>query len=169
MPSQPNPVTSIATRTQPAGLRVGDRERSDACDQLSAHFAAGRLSDDELEERLSAAVAGRTKSDLHRLLADLPPLTDSSRKPAAPATVPRPAGLASHVLDVFALIAVIGCVIMAGLGALLVLFSGDGAVIAVATLTTMVAGVGSASVVHLVHRAWAHDHAVRPPVDRSSR
>ena len=133
MPSQPNPVTSIATRPQPAGLRVGDRERSDACDQLSAHFAAGRLSDDELEERLSAAVAGRTKSDLHRLLADLPPLTDSSRKTAAPATVPLPAGLASNVLDVFALIAVIGCVIMAGLGALLVLFSGDGAVIAVAT------------------------------------
>ena len=167
MPSQPNPVTSIATRPQPAGLRVGDRERSDACDQLSAHFAAGRLSDNELEERLSAAVAGRTKSDLHRLLADLPPLTDSSRKTAAPATVPRPAGLASNVLDVFALIAVIGCVIMAGLGALLVLFSGDGGIIAFATLTTMVAGVGSASVVHLVHRAWAHDHSVRPPVDRS--
>ena len=169
MPSQPNPVTSIASRPQPAGLRVGDRERSDACDQLSAHFAAGRLSDDELEERLGAAVGGRTKSDLHRLLADLPPLADSSRKPAAPATVPRPAGLASNVLDVFALIAVIGCVIMAGLGALLVLFSGDGGIIAVATLTTMVAGVGSASAVHLVHRAWAHDHAVRPPADRSSR
>ncbi len=72
--------------------------------------------------------------------------------------MPRPAGVASNVLDVFALIAVIGCVIMAGLGALLVLFSGDGAVIAVATLTAMVAGVGSASVVHLVHRALAHDH-----------
>ena len=29
---------------------------------------------------------------------------------------------------------------------------------AVATLTTLVAGVGQRSGVHLVHRAWAHDH-----------
>ena len=163
MPSYQDPVTSIVPRPRPTGLRVGDRERSEACDEVSAQFAAGRLDDDELGERLSAAVAARTKTDLHRLLADLPPLPDSQRQPATPAKQPRPV-VVSSVLDVLALIALIGCVLMAGLGALVVLIGGEGAVVVVATLTALVAGVGSASGIHLVHRAGAsRDPAVLPP------
>ena len=78
-------------------------------------------------------------------------------------TQPRPVGVPSTVLDVLAVIALVGCVLMAGLGALLVLLSGEGVVVVVATLTALVAGIGSASGVHLVHRAWAcHEVAARP-------
>jgi len=165
MPSQQNPVTSIVPGPQPTGTRIGDQERSEACDELSAQFAAGRLNDDELDERLTAAVAARTGSDLHRLLADLPPLDDHRRQPGTPvAPSPRP-GVACSVLDVLAVIALVGCVLMAGLGALLVLISGEGVVIAVATLTALVAGLGSASGVHLVHRAWAAMTSGRPGAD----
>ena len=165
MPSHQDPVTSIVPRPQPGGPRVGDRERSDACEELSAQFAAGRLNGDELEQRLGAAVAARTKSDLHRLLADLPPLTDPQRQPGTPVMPSRPVGMACSVLDVLAVIALVGSVILAGLGALLVLVSGEGVVVAVATLTALVAGLGSASGVHLVHRALAsHDaRLLRPP------
>ncbi len=40
-----------------AGLRVSDRERERAVDLLSAHAAEGRLSVEELEARIDAALA----------------------------------------------------------------------------------------------------------------
>jgi hypothetical protein len=53
-------------------LRAGDEERQATIDRLAAHFRAGRLSDDELEERTAAAHAARTRGDLAALEADLP-------------------------------------------------------------------------------------------------
>jgi Domain of unknown function (DUF1707) len=49
---------------------VSDRDRAAA--QLQVHFAAGRLTPDELDDRLTAAIAVRTFGDLRRALADLP-------------------------------------------------------------------------------------------------
>jgi hypothetical protein len=56
----------------PELVRIGDRERADAADRLSAHAAAGRLSIEELEERLEAVQAAVFARDLHALEADLP-------------------------------------------------------------------------------------------------
>jgi hypothetical protein len=53
-------------------VRVGDRERAEAADRLAAHAAAGRLSVDELEERLERAQAAVFARDLHTVEADLP-------------------------------------------------------------------------------------------------
>ena len=64
-------------------LRVGDRERAAAAERLSAHAAAGRLSIEELEERLAAANAAVHGRDLAVLEADLP-------GPPAPAPPRRP-------------------------------------------------------------------------------
>ena len=64
-------------------LRVGDRERAAAAERLSAHAAAGRLSMEELEERLAAANAAVHGHDLAVLEADLP-------GPPAPAPPRRP-------------------------------------------------------------------------------
>lgn len=55
-------------------LRVSDADRERAAAALSAHYAAGRLDDQELDERLNAAYAARTESQLRALSADLPPL-----------------------------------------------------------------------------------------------
>jgi hypothetical protein len=58
-------------------LRASDHDREQAAAALSAHYAAGRLDDGELDERLNAVYAARTESDLAAILADLPPLPAS--------------------------------------------------------------------------------------------
>ena len=70
--------------TQPDDLRVGDAERAAAAERLSAHAAAGRLTLEELEERLAAANAAVHGRDLAVLEADLPGAA------AVPARRPRP-------------------------------------------------------------------------------
>jgi Domain of unknown function (DUF1707) len=53
-------------------LRIGDAERDAAIAALSEHFAAGRLSKDEFDERTEAAWAARTAGALAPLFVDLP-------------------------------------------------------------------------------------------------
>ena len=53
-------------------VRASDAEREDVSRQLGAHAAAGRLTPEELGERLDAAYAARTHGELMRLLEDLP-------------------------------------------------------------------------------------------------
>jgi len=53
-------------------MRVSDAEREAAAAELQEHFASGRLSQDELDERLSAAFAAKTRADLNELFTDLP-------------------------------------------------------------------------------------------------
>ena len=55
-------------------MRVGDAEREAMLDELRTHAAAGRLDTVELEERIDAALAARTQTDLDALTADLPAL-----------------------------------------------------------------------------------------------
>ena len=67
-------------------VRVGDRERADAAERLSAHAAAGRLTVDELEERLERAGRAVHAADLSALEADLPaPRPAPPRRPGPPA------------------------------------------------------------------------------------
>jgi hypothetical protein len=58
-------------RADPA-LRVSDAERDEVAALLRDHAAEGRLTDDELDERLGRALSGRTRGDLDATLADLP-------------------------------------------------------------------------------------------------
>jgi DNA-binding PadR family transcriptional regulator len=51
---------------------VSDADRDLAIARLREHFAAGRLTYAELDERLTAALTVRTAGDLRGLLADLP-------------------------------------------------------------------------------------------------
>lgn len=53
-------------------LRIGDAERDATVEQLNEHFAAGRLTAREHDERTSLALTARTQADLDALLADLP-------------------------------------------------------------------------------------------------
>ena len=65
-------------------LRVGDAERERVADLLAEHHAVGRLTLAELDERLTATLAARTRDDLVAPLADLP------AAPRAPAPAPVP-------------------------------------------------------------------------------
>jgi hypothetical protein len=62
-------------------LRVGDAERAAAAERLSTHASAGRLTLEELEERLAAANAAVHGRDLAVLEADLPGAAAPSRPP----------------------------------------------------------------------------------------
>jgi hypothetical protein len=56
----------------PHALRIGDAERDAAAADLGEHYAAGRLTLDELHERLDAVFSAKTFSHLTRIMADLP-------------------------------------------------------------------------------------------------
>jgi hypothetical protein len=56
----------------PYALRIGDAERDAAAADLGEHYAAGRLTLDELNQRLDAVFAAKTWGQLTRLMADLP-------------------------------------------------------------------------------------------------
>ena len=53
-------------------IRVSDADRDRVAAQLRDHFAAGRITPGELDERLSAALNAKTFGDLRRIMADLP-------------------------------------------------------------------------------------------------
>ena len=63
-------------------FRISDADRDRAAALLRDHFAAGRLTRQELDERLAAALSARTSGDLGGVLADMP----------EPAPVPQQAG-----------------------------------------------------------------------------
>jgi hypothetical protein len=54
-------------------LRIGDADRERVADRLRQAAGEGRLSPEELDERLGAAFAARTAGELEPLVADLPP------------------------------------------------------------------------------------------------
>lgn len=55
-----------------SNMRVGDAEREAVAAQLREHYADGRLTLDELNERLDQAFAARTRADLTAVTRDLP-------------------------------------------------------------------------------------------------
>ncbi len=55
-------------------LRASDEQRDRAAAEIREHFAAGRLTDEELSERVQAVYDARTVGDIKALLADLPKL-----------------------------------------------------------------------------------------------
>jgi Domain of unknown function (DUF1707) len=69
-------------------LRIGDAEREAAISSLSSHFAEGRLTQVEHEERMALALNARTGRDLDVLFADLPrrgddtPATRANQRPS---------------------------------------------------------------------------------------
>ncbi|MEZ5094865.1 MAG: DUF1707 domain-containing protein [Nocardioides sp.] len=80
------PTTPAADRSRWAQLRLSDAERDRAAQALGEHFAHGRLTADEHEERTERAYAARTHAELPPLFADLP-----GGSPVPAQTQPRPA------------------------------------------------------------------------------
>lgn len=58
---------------EPSAIRIGHAERDQAVETLREAAADGRLTLDELDGRIEAALAARTRDDLRPLLADLIP------------------------------------------------------------------------------------------------
>jgi hypothetical protein len=68
-------------------LRASDAERTRTADELRVHCLAGRITVDELEQRVAQAMSAKTVHELAELLHDLPPVATppSTREPTTPA------------------------------------------------------------------------------------
>ena len=71
-----------------AELRVGDADRQGAVAELQRHYVDGRLTSDELDERVAQALSARTFGELAMPLGDLPALALASPVQSL-ATAPR--------------------------------------------------------------------------------
>jgi Domain of unknown function (DUF1707) len=65
-------MSDAITQQARQAIRASDGERDQVVAQLQRDFADGRLTQPELEERVGAALAARTRDQLRTLTADLP-------------------------------------------------------------------------------------------------
>jgi hypothetical protein len=85
-------------------VRVGDAERDATMAQLREHFAAGRLTFDELTERIDAALVTKTQRQIDALMADLPrPPRVARPEPAEVVPAPDPGRFLVFAMLLFAL------------------------------------------------------------------
>lgn len=73
-------------------IRISDADREQVTSRLREHFAEGRLTSDELDERITATLSAKTFGDLRGVMADLPepgPL-GPQQAPVPPAWSSRP-------------------------------------------------------------------------------
>lgn len=85
-------------------MRIGHAERDAALVQLREHFVAGRLTFDELTERIDLALAAKTQGQIDSLMADLPRPPRSARpQPARPEPDPDAGRFLVFALLLFAL------------------------------------------------------------------
>jgi hypothetical protein len=83
---------SMAMNDRDDRIRASDADRERVIARLRDHFAEGRLTRDELDERVTAALNAKTFGDLRVLMTDLPePAPASTAASTAARTLPRAA------------------------------------------------------------------------------
>jgi len=77
-----DPVHPGSARRAASDLRASDAERQEVADQLSRHYAEGRLDQAEFSTRLERAMGAVTRGDLDGLFHDLPVSAEAPKPPA---------------------------------------------------------------------------------------
>jgi len=136
-------------------IRISDADRERVTAKLRESFAEGRLTSDELEERITAALSAKTYGDLRRVTADLPdPAPVPPRDSAPPPWVGRRGGVVwrgPRILPL-ALIVLIAALVIPGAGWLFVAFV---KVLFVVWLVACLAGIFAAARLRRhVRRYW---------------
>jgi hypothetical protein len=77
MPTNQMPTNQMTRKREKADMmndriRISDADREQVAARLREHFAEGRLSTEEMEERISAVFSAKTYGDLRHVMADLP-------------------------------------------------------------------------------------------------
>jgi Domain of unknown function (DUF1707) len=119
------PILATSTTSDKAGrfmddrMRVSDADRERVTARLREHFAEGRLSSEELDERVSAALSAKTFGDLRSVMTDLPePAPEVSQMPQSAPWVARRGGIAwrgPRILPL-AIVVLIAAVVIPGAG-----------------------------------------------------
>ena len=77
-------------------LRAADADRAAVAGVLGQHMAAGRLTVEEYDERLTRTYAAKTYGELDELTADLPATVPAPRTAPPQPAVTRPTGIQAH-------------------------------------------------------------------------
>jgi len=157
--------------TEPAGesaarqgrFRASHADREQVVGALQAAFVQGRLTPDELDERVGEALAARTYADLAALTADLPvgPDRASVPVPAPPqAPVRRPRSPAAS----FAVKAGTGAIVVTMIAALAaaVISGAPAAAVFIAVFMLVLAAAATAVVASVIHVALKLESRQRP-------
>ena len=100
-------------------IRISDADRERVTARLREHYAEGRLSSDELDERITAALSAKTVGDLRAVMVDLPDpeAAPAQGRPYAPwAMGPRVVVRRGPRLLPLALIALVAALVLPGAG-----------------------------------------------------
>jgi hypothetical protein len=81
-------LTTEGTMAPGYNVRVGDADRDAIAAQLREHYAVGRLTLDELNERLDQTFAAKTTTDLYAVMRDLPHVPQPAPGPLVGSTGP---------------------------------------------------------------------------------
>lgn len=149
-------------------VRAGSADRDAAVFRLREHYAAGRLTLAEFQDRLAAAYRAQTIGDLHRLTTDLPadglaatdtrhPSVAGGLPPGRPPTAGRPSGRAHPVRRLLLGLGLVstGLALAVVLAALYVLHSGVLAAVLLALLALVAAGAAVLTgLVWIALRIW---------------
>ena len=65
-------------------MRISDSDRDQVTTQLRDYYAEGRLTSEELDERVTAALSAKTAGELRRLMSDLPSPAPAAGPPSGP-------------------------------------------------------------------------------------
>ncbi len=137
-------------------FRASDADRDRVTAVLREHYAAGRLSADELDERLTTALSARTLGELNRVLTDLPgaarvPQPGGWRPPQAPPVWITARRRRPHVMPLVLIVALFALVVPGAGG---VLFSVLQAVLLVVLLSALAGTIFAARFIRRVRRDW---------------
>jgi hypothetical protein len=106
-------------------IRISDADRERAAARLREHFAEGRLSSEELDERISAALSAKTFGDVRPIMADLPdpvPVPPQARQSPPWATGPGAVFRGRPRILPLAVFALIAALVIPGAGWLFLAF-----------------------------------------------
>ncbi|HYK30321.1 MAG TPA: DUF1707 domain-containing protein [Streptosporangiaceae bacterium] len=137
-------------------IRTSDADRERVTARLRDHFAEGRLTRDELDERIAAALNARTFGDLRRVLADLP-----EPRPVAPQrvplmTAPRPYPVFRRGPRLFPLLAIalLALLLVHGAGPVAIFLEVVLSVVAVMFVFMMIAAITAATFFRRARKHW---------------
>ena len=137
-------------------MRTSDADRERVTARLRDHYAEGRLTRDELDERISAALNARTFGELRPVLADLP-----EPRPVAPRFVPlmtpaRPYQVRRRGPRLFPLLAIafLALLLVHGAGPIAIFFEVALSIVALMFVFTMIAAITAATFFRRVRRQW---------------
>jgi class 3 adenylate cyclase len=145
------------TRSHDSGLRASDADRERVAELLRDHYGAGRLSEEDLSERVEAVYGVRTTQELEALTADLPDARQPSRG--------RRRGALDTSFRIHLTVYIVVNVMLIGIWAA----SGGGYFWPVWSILGWGIGVGCHAAPLLAMRASRPRHAAVPELTRTSR